>query len=113
MVLSFQGLDADLLWASISNNHLNSIALLLKQCTFGIRGKVCHEALSLMQGQFKDEFVTAGGVPLSEVFIMVSIQSSVKLFSPQNAWSGGYIAGTRIGELASRQPVKGNSATEI
>ncbi|RRT64361.1 hypothetical protein B296_00025254 [Ensete ventricosum] len=87
MVLSFQGLDADLLWASISNNHLNSIALLLKQCTFGIRGKVCH-------------------------VIMVSIQSSVKLFSPQNAWSGGYIAGTRIGELASRQPVKGNSATE-
>ena len=44
--------------------------------------------------------------------IMVSIQSSVKLFSPQNAWSGGYIAGTRIGELASRQPVKGNSVKE-
>lgn len=44
--------------------------------------------------------------------ITVSIQSSVKLFSPQNAWSGGYIAGTRIGELASRQPVKGNSVKE-
>ncbi|KAL6127154.1 hypothetical protein ACLB2K_075197 [Fragaria x ananassa] len=37
----------------------------------------------LSGSQYKDEFVTAGGVPLSE-----------------NAWSGGYIAGTSIGKQA-------------
>ncbi|CAL9777097.1 unnamed protein product [Musa acuminata subsp. burmannicoides] len=117
-LLEREGLDADILWASISNNHLNSIALLLKQCPFGIAGK----------GQFKDEFVTAGGVPLSEVSIntmeskirpnlffageILNVDGITGGFNFQNAWSGGYIAGTRIGELASRQPVKGNSVKE-
>ncbi|KAL0461653.1 UNVERIFIED_CONTAM: putative protein YtfP [Sesamum latifolium] len=44
-------------------------------------------------GQFKDEFVTAGGVPLSE-----------------NAWSGGYIAGTSIGNLATAAYLKEEAA---
>lgn len=76
------------MWASISNNSLNSVALLLKQCSFKVTGKVLyrlgwrflflkkiinmdkkiHFVFSPMKGQFKDEFVTAGGVPLSEVF---------------------------------------------
>ncbi|GJX51812.1 FAD/NAD(P)-binding oxidoreductase family protein [Tanacetum coccineum] len=54
---SQQGIDEDILWASISNNSLMCIAALLKQCSFLVTGK----------GQFKDEFVTAGGVPLSEI----------------------------------------------
>ncbi|KAL6587508.1 hypothetical protein OROMI_000486 [Orobanche minor] len=99
-------LDEDLLWASISNNLLISIASRLKNCSFRVKGK----------GQFKDEFVTAGGVPLSEVS-MNTMQSRVKSrlffagevlnidgvtggFNFQNAWSGGYIAGTSIGNLA-------------
>lgn len=36
------------------------------------------EALSPMQGQFKDEFVTAGGVPLSEVCALVSVSWNKK-----------------------------------
>ncbi|EHA8588785.1 hypothetical protein COCNU_scaffold006663G000010 [Cocos nucifera] len=55
-LLEREDLDGDILWASISDNHLNSLALLLKQCPFKVAGK----------GQFKDEFVTAGGVPLLE-----------------------------------------------
>ncbi|KAI3686834.1 hypothetical protein L1987_80523 [Smallanthus sonchifolius] len=42
--------------AFISNNSLLSVDALLKQCSFIVKGK----------GQFKDEFVTVGGVPLSE-----------------------------------------------
>lgn len=30
----------DILWASVSNNALSSIAQLLKQCKFGVIGKV-------------------------------------------------------------------------
>ncbi|WOL15240.1 hypothetical protein Cni_G24021 [Canna indica] len=106
-LLEREGLDADILWASISNNHLSSLALLLKQCPFKITGK----------GQFKDEFVTAGGVPLSEISLntmeskimpnlffageVLNVDGITGGFNFQNAWSGGYIAGTRIGDLAS------------
>ncbi|KAL2898387.1 Uncharacterized protein RDABS01_040169, partial [Bienertia sinuspersici] len=56
-LLKREGLAEDISWASISKDQLFSIASLLKQCLFEVTGK----------GQFKDEFVTAGGVPLSEI----------------------------------------------
>nr|XP_029123478.1 uncharacterized protein LOC105054088 isoform X2 [Elaeis guineensis] len=106
------GLDGDILWASISNNHLNSLALLLKQCPFKVVGK----------GHFKDEFVTAGGVPLSEISLdtmeskirpnlffageVLNIDGITGGFNFQNAWTGGYIAGTNIGERASSYLLK-------
>nr|KAJ0201716.1 hypothetical protein LSAT_V11C600327290 [Lactuca sativa] len=62
-LLNREGIDEDILWASISNNSLMSIATLLKQCSFLVKRKV----FELIYGQFKDEFVTARGVPLSEV----------------------------------------------
>lgn len=40
VLFSFQGLDGDLLWASISNKSLNGLTNLLKQCDFKIKGKV-------------------------------------------------------------------------
>ncbi|KAI0498051.1 hypothetical protein KFK09_021292 [Dendrobium nobile] len=106
-LLDREGLDGDQLWASIANKSLNSIALLLKQCSFKVIGK----------GQFKEEFVTSGGVPLSEITLS-NMQSRIRRnlffagevlnvdgvtggFNFQNAWTGGYIAGTSIGELAS------------
>ncbi|KAK1438873.1 hypothetical protein QVD17_04685 [Tagetes erecta] len=106
-LLNREGIDEDILWASISNNSLMSIATLLKQCSFIVKGK----------GQFKDEFVTAGGVPLSEISLK-TMESRIKSrlyfagevlnvdgitggFNFQNAWSGGYIAGTSIGKMAA------------
>ncbi|WVZ14626.1 hypothetical protein V8G54_012192 [Vigna mungo] len=137
-VLERQGLSGDILWASMSNSSLMSIGSLLKDCIFEVTGK----------GQFKDEFVTAGGVPLSEIslntmeskvcprlffagevyqiykIVFISIFEEVELenvtcrtihttvvcilnvdgvtggFNFQNAWSGGFIAGTTIGGLA-------------
>ncbi|KAA3485854.1 FAD/NAD(P)-binding oxidoreductase family protein [Gossypium australe] len=58
-ILDREGLVGDTLWASVSNSSIVSIANLLKHCTFEVKGK----------GQFKDEFVTAGGVPLSEIHL--------------------------------------------
>ncbi|MFS8032010.1 putative 3-Dehydro-bile acid delta(4,6)-reductase, HI0933-like insert domain superfamily [Helianthus anomalus] len=106
-LLNREGIDEDILWASISNNALMSVAALLKQCSFIVKGK----------GQFKDEFVTAGGVPLSEISLK-TMESRIKPrlffagevlnvdgvtggFNFQNAWSGGYIAGTSIGKIAA------------
>ncbi|CAM8901329.1 unnamed protein product [Rhodiola kirilowii] len=87
-VLDREGIDGDILWASVSNNAITAVASLLKNCSFGVTGK----------GQFKEEFVTAGGVPLSEV---LNIDGVTGGFNFQNAWSGGFIAGTSIGKLAS------------
>ncbi|KAJ4707517.1 FAD/NAD(P)-binding oxidoreductase family protein [Melia azedarach] len=106
-ILDRVGLDGDTSWASISNNSLISIADILKHCTFEVTGK----------GQFKDEFVTAGGVPLSEISLntmeskihphlffageVLNIDGVTGGFNFQNAWSGGYIAGTSIGKLSN------------
>ncbi|KAL8545886.1 hypothetical protein ACS0TY_005851 [Phlomoides rotata] len=106
-ILERQESTGDLLWASASNNLLTSIASHLKNCTFNVKGK----------GQFKDEFVTAGGVPLSEVSLntmqsriqshlffageVLNIDGITGGFNFQNAWSGGYIAGTCIGKIAT------------
>ncbi|KAJ8438121.1 hypothetical protein Cgig2_015378 [Carnegiea gigantea] len=56
-LLNREGVAEDILWASVSSETLFSVASLLKDCSFEVTGK----------GQFKDEFVTAGGVPLSEI----------------------------------------------
>ncbi|KAM7267155.1 hypothetical protein ACFE04_009321 [Oxalis oulophora] len=106
-ILGREGLSEDALWASVSNSSLIAISTLLKNCTFEVAAK----------GQFKDEFVTAGGVPMSEISLK-TMESRIKPhlffagevlnadgvtggFNFQNAWSGGYIAGTTIGELAN------------
>ncbi|CAN1272323.1 Uncharacterized protein YtfP [Linum perenne] len=107
-ILDREGLNCDTLWASISNNSLNAVAYVLKNCTFEVVGK----------GQFKDEFVTAGGVPLSEISLktmeskicpnlffageVLNVDGVTGGFNFQNAWSGGYIAGTTIGEVAAK-----------
>lgn len=105
-LLEREDLDGDTVWASVPNNSLNTVALLLKQCSYKVSGK----------GQFKDEFVTSGGVPLKEITLntmeskiqpqlffageVLNIDGVTGGFNLQNAWSGGYIAGTSIGKLA-------------
>ncbi|XP_042498288.1 uncharacterized protein YtfP isoform X8 [Macadamia integrifolia] len=105
-ILEREHISGDILWASVSNNSIISVVSLLKQCSFGVKGK----------GQFKDEFVTAGGIPLSEISLntmesrkqpnlffageVLNVDGVTGGFNFQNAWSGGYIAGTTIGKLA-------------
>ncbi|ONK75668.1 uncharacterized protein A4U43_C03F19290 [Asparagus officinalis] len=106
-LLEHESLDGDMLWASVPNKHLSAIAQQVKQCPFKVIGK----------GQFKDEFVTAGGVPLTEISLntmesrvrpnlffageVLNIDGITGGFNFQNAWTGGHIAGTTIGEFAS------------
>ncbi|KAM1015279.1 hypothetical protein ACFX1T_044978 [Malus domestica] len=105
-LLGRQDLHGDTLWASISKNSLISLAHMLKNCNFYVTGK----------SQYKDEFVTAGGVPLSEISLntmeskiqsrlffageVLNVDGITGGFNFQNAWSGGYIAGTSIGKRA-------------
>ncbi|VFQ96906.1 unnamed protein product [Cuscuta campestris] len=116
-ILDHERLEGDILWASISNNSLMSIAVTLKHWSFTVKGK----------GQFKDEFVTAGGVPLSEIYLntmqsrihprlyfageVLNVDGITGGFNFQNAWSGGYIAGTSIGKQ-SIVGIEGNSVCE-
>ncbi|KAL3810626.1 hypothetical protein ACJIZ3_000676 [Penstemon smallii] len=115
-ILEREDLVEDILWASISNNLLVSVASHLKNCSFCVKGK----------GQFKDEFVTAGGVPLSEIFLntmqsriqshlffageVLNIDGVTGGFNFQNAWSGGYIAGTSIGNMVTSANMKEEAA---
>ncbi|KAL3525970.1 hypothetical protein ACH5RR_014342 [Cinchona calisaya] len=106
-IIDREGVSGDILWASVSGGSLTSVASALKHCSFNVIGK----------GQFKDEFVTAGGVPLSEIYLntmesriqshlffageVLNIDGITGGFNFQNAWSGGYIAGTSVGNLAN------------
>lgn len=70
-----------------------------------------------MQGEFKDEFVTSGGVPLVEVNLktmesrvcpglflageVLDIDGVTGGFNFQNAWTGGYISGSEIASSAT------------
>lgn len=111
-LLKREGLAEDISWASVSSSALFSVASLLKQCPFEVTGK----------GQFKDEFVTAGGIPLSEISLntmeskilsnlffageILNIDGITGGFNFQNAWTGGYIAGTSIGDLAAERALQ-------
>ncbi|KAI4973534.1 hypothetical protein ZWY2020_041062, partial [Hordeum vulgare] len=115
-LLEQESIDGDMHWATVPKNHLNATALRLKQWMFEVVGK----------GHFKDEFVTAGGVPLSKISLstmeskkqpnlffageVLNVDGSPAGFNFQNAWTGGYIAGTSIGTLASTSILKEEQA---
>ncbi|CAM0950721.1 unnamed protein product [Alopecurus aequalis] len=118
-LLEQESLDGDMHWATIPKTHLNAIALRLKQWMFEVVGK----------GQFKDEFVTAGGVPLSEISLstmeskkqpnlffageILNVDGVTGGFNFQNAWTGGYIAGTSIGTLASSSNLERKACLQL
>jgi predicted Rossmann fold flavoprotein len=85
-------------WADLSKNQLQDLSLQLTQGKFEVKGK----------STFKEEFVTAGGIELSEVNFktfesklhknlffageILNIDAITGGFNFQNAWTGGYIA---------------------
>lgn len=89
-------------WNEISFKAMGKLAAALLKCEFQISGK----------GQFKEEFVTAGGVKLSEVDFrtmesritpglffageVLDIDGITGGFNFQAAWTTGYLAGTAI-----------------
>ena len=98
------GIDAELRWADLSKKALNLLMLELQQGQFKIQGK----------GVFKDEFVTCGGIPLTEVNFkkmesrccaglyfageILDVDGVTGGFNFQNAWTTGWIAGQAMGE---------------
>ncbi|XP_024532594.1 uncharacterized protein LOC9640629 isoform X1 [Selaginella moellendorffii] len=102
-----QDLNEEAVWYELSNRQLGDLAGLLKRCSFQISGK----------GEFKDEFVTAGGVPLDEVNLktmeskkcsnlylageLLNVDGITGGFNFQNAWTSGYLSGSAIAKKAT------------
>lgn len=100
------GLDETMTWANLSKKALNQLVEAIHRGTFPIRGK----------SAFKEEFVTCGGVKLSEVDFktmasrrcpglffageILDIDGVTGGFNFQSAWTTGWLAGQAIAQPA-------------
>jgi predicted Rossmann fold flavoprotein len=100
------GLDEKTTWANLPKPALNKLVEAIARGTFNIQGK----------GVFKDEFVTCGGVKLSEVDFktmasrccpglylageVLDIDGVTGGFNFQSAWTTGWLAGQAIAAQA-------------
>lgn len=91
-------------WGEVSNAMIQALTDVLRRCTFHVERK----------GEFKDEFVTAGGVALSDVngktleskhapglyFAgeTLDVDGRTGGFNLEFAWSSGHIVGTAIAD---------------
>jgi len=96
-------LDPQSQWSQLPKTGLNQLLDLLQNCEFQVSGK----------GEFKDEFVTCGGVSLQDVDFktmasrhcpglffageILDIDGVTGGFNFQNAWTTGWLAGQAIG----------------
>lgn len=102
-------------WANLTKKQLNALVDCLLQDLYPVSGK----------GQFKDEFVTCGGVPLPEVNFktlesrlcpdlffageILDVDGITGGFNFQNAWTTGWIAGHSMVRL----PATGDDKTSL
>jgi predicted Rossmann fold flavoprotein len=100
---SLSDISKELLWQDISNKKKNKLIENILRCTFAINGK----------STFKEEFVTCGGVDLSDIdpktleskkvkglFFsgeILDIDAITGGFNFQAAWTTGYVVGKNIG----------------
>jgi hypothetical protein len=98
------GIDPDQRWADVSKMQLGALSAQLKQGLFTVQGK----------GEFKEEFVTCGGVDLDEVNFktmesrrcpglyfageILNIDGVTGGFNFQAAWTTGWLAGRAMAE---------------
>lgn len=108
-LLADVGLAPEKLWAETSNKDLNRLSERLKAWTFDIEGR----------GVFKEEFVTAGGVPLDQVELetmqsrrspglflageILDVDGITGGFNFQSAWASGWAAGNGLARLAGHE----------
>lgn len=97
-ICELEGLSIDMQLATVTNKELNKIAVALTEARFWVNGK----------GQFKEEFVTCGGVKLKEIDFktmeskivpglyfageVINIDGITGGFNFQNAWTTSYLA---------------------
>lgn len=102
-LVSFGGINEEIIWAQLSKKALNQLAQELTQGVYKIEGK----------GVFKEEFVTCGGVKLKEVDFktmesklcpglyfageILDIDGVTGGFNFQSAWTTGWLAGQAMG----------------
>ena len=110
-IVSYAGIDGEQTWSHITREQMQAVADELTRARFHVQGK----------GEFKEEFVTAGGVKLKEVDFrtmesrlcpglyfageVLDIDGITGGFNFQAAWSTSWIAGTSMG-LPKSQPVE-------
>jgi predicted Rossmann fold flavoprotein len=98
----------DIRWADLTIKDQHLLARNLSSCSFSIKGKTT----------YKEEFVTAGGVQLSEIdpntmmskkvpnlFFageVMNVDGITGGFNFQHAWTSGYIAGMKIAMLSAK-----------
>lgn len=100
--LELANITADKRWAELSNQDIHELAQQLTNATYEIRGKTT----------YKEEFVTSGGIPLSEVNMgtmeskkcsnlyfageVLNIDGITGGYNFQSAWTTGWIAAQNI-----------------
>jgi predicted Rossmann fold flavoprotein len=96
------GIEERKIWSELSNKQINRLVELLYACPFNIKGKTT----------FKEEFVTCGGIALSEIDLQTMESKKVKGlffagevldvdgetggFNFQSAWSTAWVAAQAI-----------------
>ena len=101
-IISKAGLRPDIRWAELGSKGLNRLTAVLTQDTCPVSGK----------GKFKEEFVTAGGIGLSNIDLstlesrkypgllfageVLDIDAITGGFNLQAAWSTGYVCARSI-----------------
>lgn len=101
-IISKAGLRKDIRWAELGSKGLNRLTAALTQDTYPVSGK----------GKFKEEFVTAGGIGLSNIDLstleckrypglffageILDIDAITGGFNLQAAWSTGYVCAQSI-----------------
>lgn len=101
-IISKAGLRPDIRWAELGSKGLNRLTAVLTQDTYPVSGK----------GKFKEEFVTSGGIGLSNIDLstleskkypglffageVLDIDAITGGFNLQAAWSTGYVCARSI-----------------
>ncbi len=101
-IISKAGLRPDIRWAELGSKGLNRLTAVLTQDTYPVSGK----------GKFKEEFVTAGGIGISNIDLstleskkypglffageVLDIDAITGGFNLQAAWSTGYVCARSI-----------------
>jgi predicted Rossmann fold flavoprotein len=98
-LLEYIGINKEVRWNNLPGSFINKLAIQLTQSSFAVNGK----------STFKEEFVTCGGVRLSEINFktmesklqkglffageVIDVDAVTGGFNFQAAWTTGYIAG--------------------
>ncbi|MDO4230007.1 MAG: NAD(P)/FAD-dependent oxidoreductase [Capnocytophaga sp.] len=113
-LLDKAGVPHTLLWAELNKGALRALAEVLTRSEFVINGK----------SVFKEEFVTAGGVALSEIDFktfeskllpnlylageIIDVDAITGGFNFQNAWTGGYLIAEALAKNVTVRRNDGN-----